>query len=202
MKAGALLALSAILSCSSGTYSSSARSLDSLKSSDVVLTMYRDERLKPLVVGYFSKLTESRSIAETVLEICSEKDIPPTLAFAIAWNESHFNPKAINYNRSSVDRGLFQLNSRTFAELGREAMYDPRTNSHHALDYLKEGLDRTGDVEKALCFYNSGMIEAKGQRVPRSSKVYAKSVLSDRDCLDKGVFAWIYFSQDPRLTLD
>lgn len=168
---------------------------------DALLALYRDDHLRPLVVEYYAHLTEDRAVALAILETCDELDIDPSLGFALAWNESRFNPLAINRNTSTSDRGLFQLNSKTFARLDRKTVFDPKANARHGLTYYKKALDKLGSEEKALGYYNAGIGMLTDRALPRSTQAYIKRILADRDRMDRDAIAWIYFSHDAKLAL-
>jgi soluble lytic murein transglycosylase-like protein len=168
---------------------------------DALLALYRNERLRPLVTDYYSRLTQDRTVAVAILETCDSLDINPSLAFAIAWNESHFDPRAVSYNASTIDRGLFQLNSETFSQLDRKTVFDPRANALHGLTFYKMAYDRLGSEEKALGYYNSGIGLVSSRPYPRSTQAYIKKVLAARAQMDRDAIAWIYFSHDTSLAL-
>lgn len=168
---------------------------------DALLALYRNDRFKPLVVEYTTELTQSRTVALAVLETCDELNLDPALALAVAWNESQFNPQAIHNNPDSQDRGLFQLNSKTFAKLSRAAVFNPKSNARQGLLYLKRALDKLGSETKALGYYNSGIGLVTQKPLPRSTKAYVQRVLEDRDRFDHDAIAFLYFSHDTRLAL-
>jgi soluble lytic murein transglycosylase-like protein len=168
---------------------------------DALLALYRDDHLKPLVVEYYSLLTGDQAITQAILDTCNQLDLNPSLGFAMAWNESHFNPRAVNYNDGTIDRGLFQLNSRTFSGLDRKTVFDPRANALRGLTYYKKAYVRLGSEERALGYYNSGIGLISERTLPRTTRAYVKKILSDRDMMDRDAIAWIYFSHDARLAL-
>ena len=170
----------------------------SSQSTDAVLSLYRTPALRPEVLEYFSRVTENPKVAQTILEVCNRLSFPPALAFSIAWNESKFDPMAFNRNPDSVDRGLFQLNSKVFP-LSREAVYNLHTNTKHGLDFFKKIYDRTGNVADALAYYNSGIPNAESPHLPASTRDYIRRILKDRIALDRGVVAWLYFSHQTML---
>jgi hypothetical protein len=190
-----ILALAAVLCTTSGL------SHDVPVSRDALLTLYRSDRLRPLVTDYYSHLTQDRSVAVAILETCDSLDIDPSLAFAIAWNESHFDPRAVSYNASTIDRGLFQLNSATFSELDRKTVFDPKANAVHGLTFYKMAFDKLGTEEKALGYYNSGIGLISSRPYPRTTQAYIKKVMADRVQMDRDAIAWIYFSHDTSLAL-
>ena len=168
---------------------------------DAVLNLYRNDSLRPLLIEYYTRLTDNRTVALAILDVCDELNIPPSLGFALAWNESKFNPLAVNVNMTSVDRGLFQLNSRTFTRLNRAAVFDPRKNAFHGLAYFKKACSVLGSIEKGLGYYNSGIGMLTDRPLPRSTLSYVKRILNDRKTMDRDAIAWIYFSHDAQLVL-
>ncbi|MEW5815356.1 MAG: transglycosylase SLT domain-containing protein, partial [Spirochaetota bacterium] len=76
------------------------------------LTLYRNNRYKNVVIDFFTNLTGSKKISRSILMYADHYDIPISLAFSLSWVESRFYPYAVSRNQNSVDRGLFQLNSR------------------------------------------------------------------------------------------
>lgn len=170
-------------------------------SSDAVLNLYRNEHFRPLVLEYYNHLTENSAVAQAVLEACDDLAIAPSLAFALAWNESQFNPRAQHQNVGSVDRGLFQLNSRTFEGVSSKDVFDPSKNAHLGLAYFKKILDRLKTTEKALGYYNAGIGMLTDRPLPRSTVLYVARVLKGQKSMDSEAIAWLYFSHDPRVAL-
>lgn len=168
---------------------------------DALLALYRDDHLGPLVVEYYAKLTEDRAVALAILEACDQLGIAPSLGFALAWNESQFDPRAVNYNATTMDRGLFQLNSRTFSRLDRRTAFDPKANAVLGLTYYKRAYDKLGTEEKALGYYNAGIGWTTDRVLPLRTQAYIKRILEDRDRMDRDAIAWIYFSHDAKLAL-
>jgi len=168
---------------------------------DALLTLYRDDHLRPLVVEYYAELTGDRPVALAILETCDELSVDPSLAFSMAWNESKFNPKAVSYNPTTIDRGLFQLNSRTFSRLSRKTVFDARSNAKQGLAFYKNAYAHLKSEEKALGYYNSGIGLLTDRSLPRSTQAYVKKVLADRERMDRDAIAFIYFSHDARLAL-
>jgi len=193
-----LSALSVLLSTSSCLLPSS-----SVKpaTDDALMALYRHDQIRPLVVEYYAQLTKDRSVALAILETCDDLNIDPSLGFALAWNESRFNPQAVNRNPGSLDRGLFQLNTRTFSKLDRKTVFDPKANARHGLTYYKMAYDRLGSEAKALGYYNAGIGLLTERALPKSTQAYIKRILADRERMDRDAIAWIYFSHDTRLAL-
>ena len=72
-----------------------------------------------------------------VLDYAAAKnDVPPDLAFAVAWNESSLNPEAVGDNDTSF--GLFQLHEGgELGSLTKEQAENPLTNAETALAEFK-----------------------------------------------------------------
>jgi hypothetical protein len=83
---------------------------------DVIFDRYREPASREWVIAFFTHLSGSRDIAEAVLTNAEAFNVSPSLAFALCWEESQYKPNAVNRRNlnGSVDRGLFQLNNRSF----------------------------------------------------------------------------------------
>ena len=170
-------------------------------STDAVLNLYRNAHFRPLVLEYYTHLTESALVAQAILGACDDLAVAPSLAFSLAWNESQFNPLAQHQNVGSVDRGLFQLNSRTFEGVSSKEVFDPSKNAHLGLAYFKKILDRLKTPEKALGYYNAGIGMLTDRPLPRSTILYVARVLKGQKSMDSEAIAWLYFSHEPRVAL-
>lgn len=147
------------------------------------LSLYREDVTRSSVVEYFILKTGSESIALPILYYADRLDIPLSLAFSLAWVESRYVPVAVNRNARSVDRGLFQLNSQTFAHLAEDDFFNPEINSFHGLKYLEFCLQAGNDDEQALAIYNAGYTRAMRGTIPPSTASYVRRVLDYRDAL-------------------
>ncbi len=150
--------------------------IDPEETNDLVLTLYRNPVSRVRVIDFFVALTGSQQIAQTVLQYADEYNISPTLAFALSWVESRYNPYAVNHNSRSIDRGLFQLNSRSFPELGIEDFFDITTNVVNAMEYLSFCLEEGETEVVALAMYNAGR-RGVDTGTPRSTLVYISRIL-------------------------
>ena len=92
--------------------------------SDPGLALYRDPRSRRAVESFYAAVAGDAQIGRIILQQASAYEIPLPLAFALAWGESQFNTRAFNRNPQSVDRGLFQLNSRTFPRVKADDFYE------------------------------------------------------------------------------
>jgi soluble lytic murein transglycosylase-like protein len=100
--------------------------------------------------------------------------VPLQLLVATAFQESRMNPQA----QSAVGaRGLLQLMPATAREL-RLVGDDPRANVLAGARYLRQMLDRFGNVELALAAYNAGpgAVERAGAAPTIETLRYVKNV--------------------------
>ncbi|WP_239806577.1 lytic transglycosylase domain-containing protein [Croceicoccus hydrothermalis] len=103
--------------------------------------------------------------------------LPPGLMQALVWAESRFNPMAISPAGAA---GLAQLMPATARELGVSNRHDPRQNIDGGARYLRQMLDRFGNVHLALAAYNAGpgaVSRAGGIPRNRETPAYVRSVL-------------------------
>ena len=123
---------------------------------DPGLYLYRIPYTRPLVESFYVQVTGNARITRAILAAADDNDIPLPLAFSLAWGESSYKVHAINRNSGSVDRGLFQLNSRSFAFLSEEQFYTPEINARHGLAHLRFCLEEGQTEIVALAMYNAG----------------------------------------------
>jgi hypothetical protein len=149
---------------------------------DPVLTYFRNPDYRDWVLDFFTSLCSDREIARAILDHADRFNVSPSLAFALSWEESRFNPRAINrYNRDgSMDRGLFQLNSRSFPHLDNFSVFDVRTNSYYGLSHLRFCLDTGGTEVSALAMYNAGAGRVRTTGAPEITLNYISRILDNR----------------------
>jgi hypothetical protein len=149
---------------------------------DLLQEMYRKPDAQEWVIDFFRGICDSREIAEVILASADAFDIAPALAFALSWEESRFNPQAVNgKNRDeSIDRGLFQLNSRSFPRLETSAFFDPTVNAWHAMGHLRYCLETGGSEIAALAMYNAGTGRVRGAGTPKTTLDYVHRILENR----------------------
>ena len=113
------------------------RLLKLLDRNDPSLELYRNPAARELVTDFFTELVDSERIARAVLRYADREELSLFLAFSVAFVESDFNPKAVNRNVYSTDRGLFQLNSLSFPFLRKKSSSTPR--SMRIMEYPTSG---------------------------------------------------------------
>ena len=92
-------------------------------------------------------------------EAGAEYNISPQLLWAIAKNESNFNPSAVNQNKNgSFDYGVMQINSWWYSKLGHERwmrLNDPCYNVRVGAWILSQCIKKYGYTWDAVGCYNS-----------------------------------------------
>ncbi len=154
--------------------------LNLLDSENPILALYREDVTHQRVVDFFVQLTGSPETALPVLYHAERADISLSLVFALIWTESRFSPVAVNQNATSIDRGLFQLNSRTFRELTDDDFFHIDVNSFHGIDYLVWCLRHTEDEYQAVAVYNAGLTRVRAGQTPASTLIYVERIRTYR----------------------
>jgi hypothetical protein len=152
---------------------------------DTITAYYKNNGTKASVVGFFTTLTKSEPVALAILENATKHGVPASLAFAIAYEESRFNPNARNANQNSVDRGLFQLNSTTFPNMSEKQAFDPAYNAKEGVNYFKRILETTGNEVSALAIYNAGKTRVSQKGAPVTTLDYIARILNYEKNIDK-----------------
>lgn len=138
-------------------------------------------------IEYYTVVTGDREIAQIIYDEASRYNVDPELAFALAFSESAFRPYAVNKNRNSIDRGLFQLNSRSFPHLKEEDFFDPEINVPLGVAYLRYCLDIGGNEVAALAMYNAGPNRVKDNRTPNMTLNYISKIQEYKGHLEQGL---------------
>ncbi len=152
---------------------------------DYVLALYRNPLFHQQVRDFFAEETGSLVITDIILEAAAKQRIPVMLAFSLAWGESRFDPEAVNRNSASIDRGLFQLNSRSFPELSESQFFDPKLNAEHGMKYLRYCLDVGDNRVVALAMYNAGRSRVTDRGAPKMTLDYISKILDYQDGIEE-----------------
>lgn len=167
---------------------------------DYILGLYRQPETQGIVIDFFTKICRSSEVAEMILTNAELFNIPPALAFSLSWEESRFNPRAVNTrNRdSSIDRGLFQLNNRSFPRLDLQAFFNPETNAYYGMSHLRYCLDTGGTEIAALAMYNAGSGRVHNTGTPKTTLDYVSRILDNRREIEQLFFEWeSQFHEEP-----
>ena len=160
------------------------RAVQTRSQTDQISQYYLDPRTRSAVLEFFTAITASSEISEIILDAATYRNLPPALVFALVHEESRFNPKAINRNSQTVDRGLFQLNSASFPKLALDDFYDPKTNARYGTAHLAYCLEQGGNEVAALAVYNAGYGRVSKTGTPRSTLDYIHRALNYRSNLE------------------
>ena len=90
----------------------------------------------------------------------------------------------MNFNSNSIDRGLFQLNSRSFPELDENDFFSPEKNTTYGTRYLKWCIDNGENVIVALAMYNAGRTKVERNGTPKNTLDYISKVLAYQEDIE------------------
>jgi len=155
--------------------------IESLDRRDPIAPYYRDSATRETTLQFFASLTQSESIARVILDNAEKSGVRPSLAFALALEESDFKVDAFNQNDDSVDRGLFQLNSKSYPKLSAKDFYDPSLNARYGLSHFKSCLSQAGNEVAALAMYNAGNGRVERGATPKKTLNYVSRILAYED---------------------
>jgi len=169
---------------------------------DAVLEYFRDPEYQEWVTDFFTVLCSNREIAQAILENAERFDVPPALAFALSWEESKFDPRAINRrNRDgSVDRGLFQLNNRSFPNLDATVFFNVKSNAYYGISHLRHCLNSASSEISALAMYNAGTGRVKTQGAPEVTLNYINRILELRRRIESRFHVRLIREEEMRIT--
>ncbi|MGP1458645.1 MAG: lytic transglycosylase domain-containing protein [Treponema sp.] len=149
------------------------------------LTLYRQPASRGAVEWFYMRVTGSKETAAAILREADRNDIPLSLAFSLAYAESRYKATAVNTNKNAtVDRGLFQLNSRTFPKLSEEEFFNPAISAKYGMAHLRFCINAAGNEVAALCMYNAGTAKVRSNNTPQSTLNYAGKIMAHRKKID------------------
>ena len=152
---------------------------------DKGLELYRNEQSKQSVIWFYNQITNDSEVTKAILENANKNDIPLSLAFSLAFVESCYRPNVENSNSNkSIDRGLFQLNNRSFPDLNEEDFFNPYVNAQYGLSHLRYCMNLAGNEVSALAMYNAGATKVRRGNTPETTLNYVSNILNYRDGLD------------------
>jgi hypothetical protein len=162
------------------------------KRPDRFLELFGQPEFRKFVIGYFAEICGSAEVAEIILTHSEAYDLPPALTFALAWEESHFNPKAINSGNQdgSVDRGLFQLNNRSFPHLEPDEFFNPDINAHHGIRHLSTAIESVSSEFVGLAVYNAGLGRVKNGGTPMRTLIYISRIMENKKRIENHFHEW------------
>ena len=148
---------------------------------DKGLQFYRNPSTRAAVEWFYLRVTGNRDVTMAVLDAANREDIPLDLAFALCHTESRFNRYAYNLNANgSIDRGLFQLNDRTFPRLNESEFYAAETSARLGMKHLRFCMNVGGNDLTAVAMYNAGVTRVRNDQTPVSTLRYVSRIASYR----------------------
>jgi hypothetical protein len=168
---------------------------------DPVLEYFRKPEYREWVIDFFSYLCSNRKVVQAILENADKFDIPPSLAFALSWEESKFNPNAVNhYNLDgSIDRGLFQLNNKSFPNLDATSFFDIDKNSYYGIAHLRYCFNSGNNEVSALAMYNAGTGRVRSTGAPEVTLNYISRILENQRKIESRFHARLIKEEETRL---
>ena len=153
---------------------------------DSGLALYRQPLSRTAVEWFYFQITGNREVTQAILTEAEKNNIPLSLAFSLAHTESNYNTNATNKNaNTTIDRGLFQLNSNSFPELSEPDFFDPFVSSKYGMSHLKFCLSTAGNEVSALAMYNAGTGRVRSNKTPQSTLNYVGKIMSYQKMLDQ-----------------
>ncbi len=145
---------------------------------DISLTLYRRAETRQSILEFYTLVTGSEDISRLILRYADIHGVSASLAFSLAYAESRYVTTAVNRNSGSIDRGLFQLNSRSFPELTEEQFFNPEINAEKGVAYLRYCLDVGKNPVTALAMYNAGRTRVTERGAPKMTLDYIARILA------------------------
>ncbi|MBO7174793.1 MAG: transglycosylase SLT domain-containing protein [Spirochaetaceae bacterium] len=153
---------------------------------DPGLEFYRALPTRTAVEWFYTNVTGDMDVTLAILQEADKNNIPLSLAFSLAYTESRYKPRAINKNtNASIDRGVFQLNNKSFPALVEADFYDPYISAKYGLAHLRFCLDTAGNEVSALAMYNAGTNRVRNNGTPQMTLNYISKIQTYRQGLDE-----------------
>lgn len=153
---------------------------------DEGLVLYRQPSSRAAVEWFYYNITQDANVTQAILTEADKNNIPLSLAFSLAHTESNYKTDAINSNtNSSIDRGLFQLNDKSFPKLTDDEFFDPYVSAKYGISHLKFCLDTAGNEVSALAMYNAGTNRVRSNKTPQTTLNYVGKIVAYQKTLDQ-----------------
>ena len=167
-------------------------SLDLFLYSDTpALHFYRNEYTRDAVIDFFISLAGSEEVAIPVMYYSDKHNISLLLTFSLMHAESRFLPNAVNENSSSIDRGIFQLNSKAFPHLEEEDFFNPDLNASYGVSHLLWCLSQSSGEEEALAMYNTGYGNVMRGIIPDITRRYIQRIYRYQENLSREFYRYL-----------
>jgi soluble lytic murein transglycosylase len=121
---------------------------------------YRDLVGQPLALAFGGRSragggsgSSKRQLDALIARTARNYRVDPALVKAVVAAESNFEPRAVSHAGA---QGLMQLMPETAEEMGVRSPFKPSDNLRGGVRYLRQMIDRYGDLSEALAAYNAG----------------------------------------------
>jgi hypothetical protein len=178
--------------------------LETVKGNDPIMVYYNNPDYQEWVIDFFAGICSNRDIAHAILHNADVYKVSASLAFALGWEESKFNPYAINRSNhdGSVDRGLFQLNSRSFPALESADFFNISHNARYGISHLRHCLESGGTEVSALAMYNAGTSRVTTSGAPKVTLNYISRILENRSKIESRFHTMLIREEERRLLIE
>lgn len=115
------------------------------------------------ILKFSSRYKVSGDLASSIFDVSLEEGIDPDLAFRLVQLESDFNQRATS-PKGAIGLTQVMLPTAQYFKKGvsRDGLYDPKTNLHVGLRYLRTLVaEYHGNVKLALLVYNRGEVAVR-----------------------------------------
>lgn len=141
---------------------------------------YKVQVVITLLIGLYTHTANANEKKNCWVSVGVKYNIDPWLLYSIAQVESSLNPAAINYNKTSVDFGLMQVNSWWLPKLkkygiNKNSLYDSCINIDVGAWILSQSIKGFDNFWEGVGAYNAGTGKTKKAKLRRNkyaAKVY------------------------------
>ena len=167
----------------------SAELLDPLKGPiDETATPANSSEVSELLSESFAEPLKERvqfsreEICQMIEEAASGEALPFEFLARLIWQESKFNPQAVS---PAGAQGIAQFMPKTATGRGLSNPFEPASALHESAEFLRELLDRFGNLGLAAAAYNAGPKRvqdwlAKRSALPRETQQYVHIITGHR----------------------
>lgn len=154
--------------------------------SDKSLSLYRNPLSRSTVEWFFYQITGDKDVTQAILAEADKNEIPLALAFSLAHTESNYKANAVNRNsNSTLDRGLFQLNSSSFPKLTEADFFDPFVSAKYGIAHLRFCINTAGNEVAGLAMYNAGTGRVRSNKTPQCTLNYIGKIISYQKMIEE-----------------
>lgn len=140
----------------------------------VLKEKYPSEYEKVLAAYDFE--TRDREVTVAIITHSLSNAVPLNLSMGLAKRESGFDPFCVTQNATSTDRGVFQLNSKSFPKWKRADFFNVDKNCQFGIEYLKSLLENSDSQELALASYNAGSWTVQKRQIPYLTSIHVWTI--------------------------